>query len=47
MEVEKAHFIRKVRDLGSMLGITLPKDVVEKLQLKPGDYIKVTVEKVE
>ena len=41
-----AVFVARVRSLGSVLGITIPVEVVKKLQLKPGDYIKVTVEKI-
>lgn len=40
-------FTRKVRDLGRVLGISIPKSTVEKLGLKEGDWVKVVITKIE
>lgn len=39
-------FVRRVRIIGKVLGISLPQDIIQKLQLKAGDYVKVKIEKV-
>jgi len=39
-------FIRQVRKWGGSIGVIIPKDVVKKLELKEGDYVKVVIEKV-
>jgi len=40
-------FVRRVRVIGKVLGISLPHDVIKKLQLKAGDYVKVKIQKVQ
>jgi len=47
VEMKEDVFTRKVRDLGRVLGISIPKSTVEKLGLKEGDWVKVVITKIE
>jgi putative addiction module antidote len=40
------NMIRKLVRVGRALAVTLPKEVVEKLQLKEGDQVEVSVDPV-
>ena len=41
------NFIKKcILSNKSSLGITLPSDIIELLDIKPGDFLKVDIEKV-
>lgn len=42
----KKSFVRKVRKSGAVLVVTIPKEIIDELKIKEGDYIKVTVERV-
>lgn len=43
----KIEIIARVIKVGSSLGITLKKDVTEFLDLKEGDFLQVSIEKLE
>jgi antitoxin component of MazEF toxin-antitoxin module len=43
----ETQFFRKVVKLGDSLGVTIPSTTAEALGLKPGDTMKVTIEKAE
>ncbi|MEM5793497.1 MAG: hypothetical protein QXY45_04060 [Candidatus Aenigmatarchaeota archaeon] len=40
-------FLRTIRKSGSSSCINIPKEIVRILDLKKGDLVKVTIEKVE
>ena len=43
----KEQFIRIVRKNGASLAINLPKEIIELLNIKDGDMVRVDVEKIE
>jgi len=43
----KETFIRKIRKSGTSSCVNFPKEIIQLLNLKEGDMVKVTVEKVE
>lgn len=43
----KEQFIRIVRKNGASLAVNLPKEIVELLNIKDGDMLRLDVEKVE
>lgn len=45
--VDKLENISKVIKIGNSLGLTISKDIVDILNLKPGDYLQVSFKKVE
>jgi len=46
MESPKEEFIRYVRKTGSSLGINIPFEVIEVLNLKENEVVRVTIQKV-
>ena len=40
-------FIKSVRKTGTSLGLSIPKDIVTLLELKEGDIVRVSIEKVK
>jgi len=45
--VVKIETVAKIIQVGNSLGITIDKDVKHILKLKKGDYIKISVEKID
>ena len=40
-------YFAKVRRVGNSMAVVVPKDVVEKLELKPGEWVRVVIVKEE
>lgn len=45
--VRKIKFVSKIIDIGNSIGNTIPKDVKDVLGLKKGDYVQISIEKIE
>ncbi|MHA1755219.1 MAG: AbrB/MazE/SpoVT family DNA-binding domain-containing protein [Promethearchaeota archaeon] len=45
--VKEVKTVAKIIKIGNSLGNTIGKDVCDILDLKPGDYIQLTIEKIE
>ena len=45
--VKKIDTIARIINVGNSIGITISKDIKDLLDLKSGDYIKISVEKIE
>ncbi len=43
----REQFIRTVRKNGASLAVNLPKEIVELLNIKNGDMLRIEVEKIE
>ncbi len=39
-------FIRKIRKTGTSLGVNVPKEIIDLLELKNGDTVKVILKKI-
>ena len=42
--INKKTFVARVRKIGDSLGITIQKEIIKFLKIKPGDDIKVIIE---
>ncbi|MBD3216226.1 MAG: hypothetical protein GF311_26670 [Candidatus Lokiarchaeota archaeon] len=45
--VNKIQTIAKLINIGNSVGITISKDVRKVLNIRPGDYIQISIEKIE
>ena len=45
--MEEREFIRKLRKSGTSLSINLPPEIIELMELKKDDILKVKIEKVK
>lgn len=45
--VKEIKFVSKIIEIGNSIGNTIPKDVKDVLDLKKGDFLQITVEKIE
>lgn len=43
----KESFLRNVRKTGTSLGINIPKEIIELLDLEEDDLVRITVEKAK
>ena len=43
----KEQFVRSVRKNGSSLAVNLPKEIVQLLNIKDADIVRIVIEKVE
>lgn len=41
------HFIRTIRKTGTSLGINIPKEIINLMELKNGDMVKVNIKKIK
>lgn len=44
---EKEGFVRYVRKTGTSLGVSIPAEIIEVLNLKESEIVRITVEKVK
>lgn len=47
MVVNNINTIAKIIQIGSSLGITISHDIIEIMDLKKGDFIQISIEKIE
>ena len=47
MKSPKEEFVRYVRKTGSSLGINIPFEVIEVLDLKENEIVRITIQKVK
>jgi len=47
MARESSVFVKSIRKWGNSFVISIPSEIVEALQLRPGEKVKVTIEKTE
>ena len=47
MEKAKEEFVRYIRKTGTSLGVNIPFEVLEVLNLKENDIVRVTIEKIK
>jgi len=40
-------FVKKIRKTGTSLGINIPLEIIELMNLKEGDLIRIKIEKVK
>ena len=45
--VKKLEQVSKIIQVGSSLGVTISKDIREILKLEPGDYVQISIEKID
>jgi antitoxin component of MazEF toxin-antitoxin module len=45
--VTKIKTVAKIINIGNSIGVTISKDVKALLELQKGDYVQLTIEKVE
>ena len=44
--MSESRYDKKLREVGNSIVVTVPKDTVEKLGLKPGEIVEITIRKV-
>lgn len=43
----KEQFIRTIRKTGTSLGINIPKEIIDLMELKKSDIVKVKIQKIK
>lgn len=44
--MEKEQFVRKIRKTGTSLGVNIPTEIIQLLNLKENDIVRILIEKV-
>lgn len=45
--MEKEQFVRKIRKTGTSLGINIPIEIIQILNLKEDDIVRIIIEKIK